>query len=57
MNLELIKSNRLPELETFISFVKVQLLSFDKDLVPLPNSNGKFKCIPRCNKLEIEITK
>jgi hypothetical protein len=56
MNLELIKSNRQTELETFISLVTVQLLSFDRELVPLPNSTGKLKWIPRCNKLEIEIT-
>ena len=55
MNVELIQSNRLSELEKFISLVKVQLLSFDKDMIPLPNSSGKFSWIPRCNRLTIEI--
>ena len=55
MNLELIRSNRQYELEKFISLVKVQLLSYDKERIPYPNASGKFSWIPRCNKVIIEI--
>ena len=55
MNLEFIRSNRQSELEKFISLVEVQLLSYDKAMIPYPNSSGKFNWIPRCNKLIIEI--
>ena len=56
MNLELIKSNKIDELEKFLDQVTVRFLSYDKKLIPLPNSEGKFAWMPRCNKVLVEVT-
>ncbi|MCA6074470.1 hypothetical protein [Fulvivirga sedimenti] len=55
MNLELIKSDRIDELTNFLMLVSVRLISYDKKLVPLPNSDEKFGLIPRCNRMIIEV--